>query len=135
MGVRIRLSRQTLAVLEALLVRPGEWHHGYSVSQQTGIPSGTLYPILMRLEKLHWLETEWEAAKTPGRPPRHLYRLTGAARSGRATNCARRPRGSSGSRQRVEPGHETRRTDASLRRRSTSFRGSAIRARDAGLRA
>lgn len=80
MGVRIRLSRQTLAVLEALLVRAGDWHHGYSLSQQTGIPSGTLYPILMRLEKLHWLETEWEAAKTPGRPPRHLYRLSGAAR-------------------------------------------------------
>jgi len=80
MGVRIRLSRQTLAVLEALLVKPAEWHHGYSLSQQTGIPSGTLYPILMRLEKLHWLETRWETTPTPGRPPRHLYRLSGDAR-------------------------------------------------------
>jgi DNA-binding PadR family transcriptional regulator len=69
-----------LAVLEALLVKPGEWHHGYSLSQQTGIPSGTLYPILMRLEKLQWLETRWETAQTPGRPPRHLYRLSGDAR-------------------------------------------------------
>lgn len=80
MGVRIRLSRQTLEVLEALLVHPGGWHHGYSLSQQTGIPSGTLYPILMRLEKLHWLETRWEAVQTQGRPPRHLYRLSGNAR-------------------------------------------------------
>lgn len=80
MGVRIRLSRQTLAVLEALLTNPGEWHHGYSLSQHTGIPSGTLYPILMRLEKLDWLETQWEATQTPGRPPRHLYRLSGEAR-------------------------------------------------------
>jgi|SRR6516162_3762682 len=80
MGVRLRLSRQTLAVLEVLLVRPAEWQHGYSLSQLTGIPSGTLYPILMRLEKLHWLETRWEEVKNPGRPPRHLYRLSGTAR-------------------------------------------------------
>lgn len=80
MGLRIRLSRQTLAILDALLVRPGQWHHGYSLSQSTGIPSGTLYPILMRLEKLQWLATRWEEAKTPGRPPRHLYRLSGTAR-------------------------------------------------------
>src|SRR2546429_1860731 len=70
MGLRIRLSRQTLAVLDALLGRAGQWQHGYSLSQSTGIPSGTLYPILMRLEKLHWLETRWEEVKTPGRPPR-----------------------------------------------------------------
>jgi PadR family transcriptional regulator, regulatory protein PadR len=80
MGVRLRLSRQTLTVLEALLFHPAEWQHGYSLSQRTGIPSGTLYPILMRLEKLHWLETRWEELKTPGRPPRHLYRLSGTAR-------------------------------------------------------
>src|SRR5207244_11699372 len=40
----------------------------------------TLYPILMRLEKLHWLETRWEEVKRPGRPPRHPYRLSGTAR-------------------------------------------------------
>ncbi len=80
MGLRIRLSRQTLAVLDALLGRAGQWQHGYSLSQSTGIPSGTLYPILMRLEKLHWLETRGEEVKTPGRPPRHPYRLSGTAR-------------------------------------------------------
>jgi DNA-binding PadR family transcriptional regulator len=34
----------------------------------------------MRLDKLHWLETRWEETKIPGRPPRHLYRLSGTAR-------------------------------------------------------
>jgi PadR family transcriptional regulator PadR len=69
-----------LAVLDALLARPGQSQHGYSLGQSTSIPSGTPYPILMRLEKLHWLETRWEVAITPGRPPRHLYRLSGTAR-------------------------------------------------------
>jgi PadR family transcriptional regulator, regulatory protein PadR len=80
MGIRLRLSRQTLAVLDALLTHPGQWHHGYSLSQRTGISSGTLYPILMRLEKLRWLETRWEDVRIAGRPPRHLYRLSGTAR-------------------------------------------------------
>jgi PadR family transcriptional regulator PadR len=80
MGIRLRLSRQTLDILEALLARPSQWHYGYAISRQTSIPSGTLYPILMRLDKSGWLETRWEDAPTAGRPPRHLYRLTGNGR-------------------------------------------------------
>lgn len=80
MGLRLRLSRPTLDVLDALLLRPGLWQYGYAISQKTGISSGTLYPILMRLEKLKWLETRWEDGKAAGRPPRHLYRLSGTAR-------------------------------------------------------
>jgi PadR family transcriptional regulator, regulatory protein PadR len=80
MGIRLRLSHQTLDILEALLARPSQWHYGYAISRQTSIPSGTLYPILMRLDKSGWLETRWEDAPTAGRPPRHLYRLTGNGR-------------------------------------------------------
>jgi DNA-binding PadR family transcriptional regulator len=80
MGLRIRISPQTLHLLDALLDRPAEWRHGYALSQRTGISSGTLYPILTRLERLHWLETRWENPKG-GRPPRHLYRLTSQARA------------------------------------------------------
>jgi PadR family transcriptional regulator, regulatory protein PadR len=76
MGLRIRLSKQTLHILDALLTRPGQWHHGYAISKSTGIASGTLYPVLMRLEKLGWLETRWEEARVAGRPPRHQYRLS-----------------------------------------------------------
>lgn len=80
MGVRIRFSRQTLTILEALLARPSQWHYGYAISRQTSIPSGTLYPILMRLDKSGWLETCWEDSVPQGRPPRHLYRLSGNGR-------------------------------------------------------
>jgi PadR family transcriptional regulator PadR len=82
MGRRIRISPQTLSLLEALLHKPTTWHHGYALSQQTNLASGTLYPILMRLERLRWLETTWEQPGTAaGRPPRHLYRLTSEARA------------------------------------------------------
>jgi PadR family transcriptional regulator, regulatory protein PadR len=81
MGLHLRISAATLRVLDALLEHPAQWRHGYSMSQQTEIPSGTLYPILMRLEKLAWLETRWEEAEKAGRPPRHLYRLTGPGRA------------------------------------------------------
>jgi len=80
MGLRLRISRQTLALLGAFLERPAEWQHGYALSQSIGISSGTLYPILMRLEGLGWLETRWEA-QPEGRPARHLYRLTSEARA------------------------------------------------------
>ena len=81
MGLRLRISPQSLALLEALLLHPAQWHHGYALSQHTAIASGTLYPILMRLEKLRWLETRWEEPGKAGRPARHLYRLTSDARS------------------------------------------------------
>jgi DNA-binding PadR family transcriptional regulator len=80
MGLRLRISPQTLSLFEALLTHPAKWHHGYALSQQTSLASGTLYPILMRLEKRKWLETRWEEPGVTGRPPRHLYRLTGQGR-------------------------------------------------------
>lgn len=73
----IRMSRQTVRLLEALLSPATSWHYGYDLSRGTGLKSGTLYPILMRLTERGWLEARWDSAE-PGRPPRHLYRLTGA---------------------------------------------------------
>lgn len=75
MEPNIRLSPQTRTLLEALLEGPKDWHYGYDLSRATGLKSGTLYPILMRLANRQWLETRWEAVE-PGKPPRHLYRLT-----------------------------------------------------------
>ncbi len=76
----MRRSRQTLSLLEALLERPAQWRYGYDLSRETALKSGTLYPILMRLAERGWLEARWEDAETEGRPPRHMYRLTGAGR-------------------------------------------------------
>jgi PadR family transcriptional regulator len=75
-----RSSPQTAAVLAALAGRPSQWRHGYDVAKETGLASGTLYPILMRLERRGALEARWEQPERPGRPPRHAYRLTGEGR-------------------------------------------------------
>ncbi len=69
-------SPQTLLVFDALLEEPDGWHHGYDLSKRTGLPSGTLYPILIRLADRGLLHSRWEPAPQPGRPPRHTYRLT-----------------------------------------------------------
>jgi len=76
----LRRSTQTLSLLSSLLDHPAEWRYGYDLSRQTGLKSGTLYPILMRLSERGWLEAKWEEAQEPGRPPRHLYRLTSDGR-------------------------------------------------------
>jgi PadR family transcriptional regulator len=68
-------SDQTLALLAILIERPRSWRHGYDLSSESGLKSGTLYPILMRLSDRRLLESKWETQET-GRPPRHLYRLT-----------------------------------------------------------
>jgi DNA-binding PadR family transcriptional regulator len=46
--------------------------------KETRIHSGTMYPILQRLEESGLLESKWEDPVTSGRPARHLYRLTAA---------------------------------------------------------
>ncbi len=72
-----RPSEQTRQVLARLLDDPGQWRYGYALAKETGLASGTLYPVLMRLADRGYLETKWETSRE-GRPPRHLYRLTNA---------------------------------------------------------
>jgi DNA-binding PadR family transcriptional regulator len=71
-------SSQTLLLIGALSARAKQWLHGYDLSLATGLKSGTLYPILMRLSDRGLLEHKWHESPDPGRPPRHLYRLTAA---------------------------------------------------------
>ena len=74
----VRISLQTIKVLDAFLGDPTEELSGADVQKQSGIASGTLYPILLRLESAGWFVSRWEAIdpSTAGRPRRRLYRLT-----------------------------------------------------------
>jgi PadR family transcriptional regulator PadR len=89
-------SPQTLRLFAALLAEPARWRYGYDLSRETGLASGTLYPILMRLSAQQLLDTDWEASDEPGRPPRHTYRLTAGGVSlaqERLASAARKERG------------------------------------------
>jgi PadR family transcriptional regulator, regulatory protein PadR len=74
-NIKMRKSPQTELVLAEFLVDAQEWRYGYDISRDTGLKSGTLYPILMRLAEHRLLETSWETTEA-GRPPRHMYKLT-----------------------------------------------------------
>jgi PadR family transcriptional regulator PadR len=73
-----RPSPQTAAVLAALARDTQAWRYGYELLKEVGLEAGTLYPILMRLSERGLLEASWESDPPVGRPPRHLYRITGA---------------------------------------------------------
>src|ERR1700675_3137049 len=85
MGSRSEFSPQTLAVLAALGGQPSAWQHGYALARETGLKSGTLYPILIRLADRGLVEACWQEEPAPGRPRRHLYRLTAAGLASAAT--------------------------------------------------
>ena len=87
-------SAQTLLVLSALSAAPADWRHGYDLAKQTGLKSGTLYPILVRLADRGLVEARWEEGRPAGRPPRHLYQLSseGLAAARAALELAPLPR-------------------------------------------
>lgn len=69
-------SAQAVTVILRLAEESAAWRHGYQLCQETGLKAGSMYPILIGLADKGWLETKWETPVRPGRPPRHLYRLT-----------------------------------------------------------
>ncbi len=75
-----RMTLHTLAVLQAMLEDPTSAHYGLEIANAVNFPTGTIYPILSRLEKAGWVSSTWENV-TPseeGRPRRRLYTLTGS---------------------------------------------------------
>lgn len=74
----VRMSLQTLRVLDAFLENPTDELSGADVQRRSRLASGTLYPILLRLESAGWFVSRWEAIDpvSAGRPRRRLYRLT-----------------------------------------------------------
>lgn len=71
----VRLSPQTLLALHRFSQQPTAWLYGYQLIRETGLKSGTLYPILARLAKRRMLEARW-ARTEEGVPLRHTYRPT-----------------------------------------------------------
>jgi len=97
MTSRREFSPQTLSVLAALYEQPSQWQHGYALASKTGLKSGTLYPILIRLADRDLVEACWQEEPVPGRPRRHLYRLTAgglaSAAGALAARAGRQPAG------------------------------------------
>jgi DNA-binding PadR family transcriptional regulator len=70
----------TTLVLQALA---RGYHHGFDIMEATGLASGTVYPILRRLEGEGLAASKWEdaaVARRSQRPPRRYYRITAPGR-------------------------------------------------------
>jgi PadR family transcriptional regulator PadR len=77
-GPSPRMTQSTQMVLRALLEHPDHHRYGLELCVAAGLPSGTIHPILARLEHLGWVESHWEDTDPAqaGRPRRRYYRLT-----------------------------------------------------------
>lgn len=78
MGDEPRITGPTLKVLGALLSSPRDELSGAEIGRTAKLASGTLYPILLRLEGAGWLQSRWERENPSelGRPRKRLYRVT-----------------------------------------------------------
>ncbi len=89
MAAEAKLSHTAAMVLQAV---SAGYVYGFGVMEATGLPSGTVYPALRRLERDEWIRSQWEAqsiADDEQRPPRKYYKLT---REGKAVLDASRKR-------------------------------------------
>lgn len=89
MATDARLSHTAAMILQAI---HAGFVYGFSIMEMTGLPSGTVYPAMRRLERDALIVSHWEKqsiADAEQRPPRKYYRLTPA---GRATLEASRKR-------------------------------------------
>lgn len=74
-----RMTQATVSVLRAMSENPTREMYGLEICAAAGLPSGTIHPILARLEAAGWLESFWEQIEPArqGRPRRRYYRLSG----------------------------------------------------------
>jgi DNA-binding PadR family transcriptional regulator len=78
----VKLTGALERVLRVLVADPAAQHYGYDLMKATRLPSGTLYPMLARLQQDGMVDSEWEERpEAGGRPPRKYYRLTAAGAS------------------------------------------------------
>src|SRR4051812_40639779 len=90
-----RMTLPTQFILREFLIEPTQQRYGLELCDLIGLSSGTVYPILARLERIGWLTSDWEGGGsiTDGRPRRRFYRLSedGAAHARDALARVRRP--------------------------------------------
>jgi DNA-binding PadR family transcriptional regulator len=103
------MTLQVQLVLAEMLSEPAESRYGLDLCEKTGLPSGTIYPILARLERIKWVESDWEdpdAHIAEGRPRRRYYRLTreGAECAAEALRAIERTRKNAARAWRIVPG-------------------------------
>lgn len=82
MGTEPKLSHTAALILRVI---SAGYIYGFSVMEMTGLPSGTVYPAMRRLERDGLIQSKWESeaiANAEQRPPRKYYRVT---RAGKAT--------------------------------------------------
>jgi len=74
----VRVTIAVVKVLSALLEEPDRFRYGLELMAVTSLPSGTLYPLLRRMQDAGWVTAEWERLDpvAAGRPARRYYRLT-----------------------------------------------------------
>jgi len=81
MAIEVKLTHTAAMILQA--VNAG-YIYGFSVMEVTGLPSGTVYPAMRRLERDDLIRSHWERqsiADAEQRPPRKYYRVTPAGKS------------------------------------------------------
>jgi hypothetical protein len=78
-----RLTHASLKVLRAFLDSPSVKLSGADIHKQSGVFTGTLYPLLLRFDSAEWLTSEWENVdpKEVGRPRKRFYCLTPTGRA------------------------------------------------------
>lgn len=73
-----RLTMTTMKVLGAFCEDPNAEMSGREIGAKVKLPSGTVYPILLRMQDAEWLTSQWEDIdpKEEGRPRRRFYKMT-----------------------------------------------------------
>jgi PadR family transcriptional regulator, regulatory protein PadR len=95
MATGLRITPQVIAVFRLMLADPATSRYGRDIAKETGLQTGTLHPILARLEAIGWVVSYWENPaehEGQGRPRRRYYRLTGEGISAARAAVAKVPK-------------------------------------------
>ena len=79
MKYAVKMTGPVQQVLRAMLEDPAVLRYGLEISKRAGLETGTLYPVMARLEGVGWVESSWEDPDlgiSDGRPRRRYYQLT-----------------------------------------------------------